>query len=260
MPVGLASVLRGIPFITHDSDALPGLANRLVSRWAKLHATALPASSYRYPKHKTRQVGVIVAQEYKAVNNRQARIYKKRLRLPDSAPLLLITGGSLGAARLNKSLVTTAKKLLVEFETLQIIHQVGKGKAGVYGNFSHDRLQVMEFLSPMFVFTGAADVIVTRAGANTMAELGTQAKACIVVPNPDLTGGHQLKNANALESKNAIIVIKESDIAERLHPMIIELLNNPSERLKLGKQHKKATVHNAARQLASILLTIRKRK
>lgn len=254
VPVGLAAVMHGIPFLTHDSDALPGLANKLVSRWANLHATALPVHKYPYPLAKTKQVGVIVSKDYKVVGPSQQASFKQHLNLPQDAPMLLVTGGSLGAARLNKAFAEAAEQLLEGFNKLQIVHQVGKGNLKVYGDYQHERLHVLEFLSPMHVYTGAADVVVTRAGANTLAELGTQGKACVVVPNPDLTGGHQLKNAELLEASGSVVVVRENEVNHQLVSVVTHLLKDPRKRTELGKQARKNTVQNAARTLASLLL------
>jgi UDP-N-acetylglucosamine--N-acetylmuramyl-(pentapeptide) pyrophosphoryl-undecaprenol N-acetylglucosamine transferase len=257
VPVGLAASLLRVPFITHDSDALPGLANRLVSRWAYKHATALPAAQYNYPQSKTEQVGVIVSSDYQPITHKQQKVYKKRLDIPDSAPLLLITGGSLGAERLNRGVVKLVDKLLDDYQDLHIVHQVGRGKSSVYGSYTHERLNVLEFLSPMFVYTGAADVVVTRAGANTVAELGVQGKACVIVPNPQLTGGHQLENAKNWKEQGVALVVAEKDMEEKLSSSIRKLLDNPKLRTELSEKIKNTTITDAAERLAHSLLNVK---
>lgn len=257
VPIGIAAAARHIPIVTHDSDALPGLANRLVSRWANIHATALPADYYSYPKSKVRPVGVLVEHTYQYVTSSMQIEYKNDLGLPTNLPMLLITGGSSGAERLNKAVVGIIDELLRKQPNLQIIHQVGHGKAGVYGSYSHPRLQVIEFMQPMYKYIGAADLIVTRAGATHLAEFGTQAKACIVVPNPYLTGGHQLKNAVRLTEKNAAVVIVEEKLNDTEHgllPIIDDLLKDKSKRQLLAKNLHNITLLDAAQKLAMILL------
>ncbi len=258
VPVGLNAALLRIPFVTHDSDALPGLANRLVSRWARVHATALAASNYPYPKSKTEQVGVVVSRDYQPVDAKLQANYKTNLGLGSDEPLLLITGGSLGASRLNKAVASTVKSILEDYPKLEVIHQVGKGKLEDWQGYKHDRLKVLEFLTPMHEYTGAADVVVTRAGANTLAELGVQGKACVVVPNPDLTGGHQTVNASLLAQSKAAIVINEDKLSADLETKIRQLLDNASERLQLANKLRSMTPANAASKLAKILLSIAK--
>ena len=257
VPVGVAAALRRMPIVTHDSDATAGLANRLVSRWTRLHATALSAEYYPYPPAKVQTVGVLVEPSFQAVTASAQAGFKRQLNLPEQAPVLLITGGSLGAQRLNQAVAGIAAPLLEAHPSLHIIHQVGQGKAGVYGDYRHDRLQVLEFLAPMAAYTGAADVVVARASANTLAELGVQGKACIAVPSPYLSGGHQLKNAQRLAEQGAAVVIAEAmlhDPQQGLLPVITELLASQSRREQLGRVLQSQTIPDAAHRLAVLLL------
>jgi UDP-N-acetylglucosamine--N-acetylmuramyl-(pentapeptide) pyrophosphoryl-undecaprenol N-acetylglucosamine transferase len=257
VPIGLAAAARHIPIVTHDSDVLPGLANRLVSRWARLHATALPATYYPYLKSKVRPVGVLVEHAYQPVSKGMQAEYKQQLGLSPNAPLLLITGGSSGAERVNKAIVRIIDDLLKHQPDLQVIHQVGQGKASAYGTYVHPRLQVIEFMKPMYQYSGAADIIVTRAGATHLAEFGTQSKACIVVPNPYLTGGHQLKNANRLAEHDAALVITENDLSDEQNGLLTtieKLLKDKNKQQLLAKNLRSLTPQDAARELAMILL------
>lgn len=257
VPIGLAAAMRRIPMVTHDSDALRGLANRLVTKWVNIHATALPAEYYPYPQNKVRQVGVLVEHNYQPVTKSMQAAYKQQLGLPEDAPMLMITGGSSGAEQINKAVVSFIDKQLNQRPELRVIHQVGQGKAPVYADYSHDRLVITEFMKPMYVYTGAADLIVTRAGANAMAEFGIQQKACIVVPSPHLTGGHQLKNAKLLKDQDSAWVVQESELYDSengLQRAIDQLLDNPPLRQRLAANLSRFTLPNAARELAKIII------
>lgn len=257
VPVGLSAALWHKPFITHDSDALPGLANRIVSRWAKYHATGMPAEFYRYPKDATVHVGVLVGKAYVPVNDDLQREYRQEIGIPTDSEVLLVTGGSLGATAINQAVRDIAQSLLEKDPKLYIIHQVGKGKQGIYADFTHDRLQVLEFLQPMYMYTGASDVVVSRAGANTIAELGVQGRAVILVPNPILTGGHQTKNADHLSDKGAVVVVPESELGKNsaaLQAAITDLLTDVTKRKVLGSTLQSITIANAANKLAKLLL------
>lgn len=257
VPVGLGAVLWRRPFVTHDSDALPGLANRIVSRWAKYHATGMPAEFYKYPKEYTVHVGVLVGSSYVPVDGAMQKEYRKQLELPEDAEIVLVTGGSLGASAINQAISIIAPHMLEQDPNLYIVHQVGKGKQGVYGTYSHDRLRVLEFLQPMYMYTGASDVVVSRAGANTIAELGVQGRAVILVPNPILTGGHQTKNADHLLSKNAVEVVPEIELGSNaavLESAITNLLTDSAKRTALGQTLQSITIPDAAHKLAKLLL------
>lgn len=257
VPVGIAAHLHKIPFMTHDSDALPGLANRIVGRWARTHAVAMPKEIYSYPQAKTVQVGVLVEPNFKPVTLETQVDMKQQIDVPSGATMLLITGGSSGAQNINIAVKTIANELLSGYPDLYIVHQAGKGKAGIYGAYSHDRLRVIEFMRPMYVYTGAADIVVSRASGNTIAELGTQGKAVIAVANPLLTGGHQVKNAEALQAAGAALIVTETAKAtnvEELKLSIVRLLDNPGQRKQLGKTLQDVTLVNAAEKLAQLLL------
>lgn len=263
VPVGLAAAFWRIPFVTHDSDAVPGLANRIVSKWARYHATGAPVENYTYPKGKTRFVGVLVGQDYDEVTPAVQKQLKQALKLPEDCLMLLVTGGSLGAASINEAMAKAVPDLLADEPKLQVIHQVGQGNLQCYGNFTNERLQIVDLLNGLYKYTGAADVVVTRAGANTLAELGVQAKAAVVVPNPHLTGGHQVKNAQHLADESAIIRVDDNTFTtpdgESIEAVIERLLDNHTLRKQLGQKLHRLTPGDATSKLAELLLASAKR-
>jgi UDP-N-acetylglucosamine--N-acetylmuramyl-(pentapeptide) pyrophosphoryl-undecaprenol N-acetylglucosamine transferase len=259
VPVGLSAAFWHIPFVTHDSDALPGLANRITARWARYHATGMPAEFYQYPKDATVHVGVLVSTAYQPVTDEIKKQYRSQIGIPEDAEMLLITGGSLGATAINQAIRSIVPHMLEHDPKLYVVHQVGKGKQAVYVDFSHERLRVLEFLQPMHVYTGASDVVVSRAGANTIAELGVQGRAVILVPNPILTGGHQTKNADHLLEKQAVIVVPEAELATggaALEAAITDLFTDVDTRKVLGQTLQSITISDAASKLASLLLEV----
>lgn len=259
MPVGLAAAARKIPFVTHDSDILPGLANRVVSRWARFNATGMPAEYYRYPAQRVRHVGVLVAKEYQPVTPAIQKQFRIDLGLPPAAKVLFVTGGSLGSRVINLAMVQITADLLNRHPDLHIIHQVGKGSARVYGEYSNARLRVLEFLDGMYRYSGAADLIVTRAGANTLAEFGVQGRACLVIPNPLLTGGHQTKNAEYLLQQEAIMALTEKDLVKDpavLANSINELMQDRLKRDALGSKLQAITIPDATNRLAKLLIEV----
>lgn len=257
-PVGLAAAVWRIPFITHDSDALPGLANRLVSRWAAWHATGMPAENYGYPKDKTRFIGVLLSRDYQYVTHELMHDYRKDLKLPTDAQVLFITGGSLGAQPINLAMKAIAPRLLEAMPKLYIVHVVGQGHEKVYGTYHDARLAVYPLVKKLHRYSGAADVIVARAGATNLAEFGVQAKACILVPNPLLTGGHQLMNAQHLEDADAVVVVEESslsvDSASALQDSLEQLFSSSTLRKDLGKKLHSVTPGDATQKLADLII------
>ena len=265
VPVGLGAALRHIPFVTHDSDALPGLANRLIARWASVHAVALPKELYRYPHEKTVTIGVPVHENYVPVDAALQAAYRREIGVEAAGKMVFLTGGGLGARRLNDVMLAGIPRLLECFNNLTIVLSVGRANEAVVKAFcqknlstaEQGRVRVYGYLSDLYKYSGAADVVVTRAGATIIAELAAQGKACIVVPNPQLSGGHQLKNADYLAHERAIALVSEATLAKRptvLADAIMELLSRPAEQRTLAANLAKFAHLDAAHALAVILL------
>lgn len=264
VPMGLAAAILRIPYVTHDSDIMPGLANRLIARWAAAHAVAMPKELYPYPAAKTVTTGVPLAAEFKPVTPDLLRRYREELQIADAEQVVFVTGGGLGAARLNKAVAIIAEHLLETFPGLYLLHAAGRGNEpavhAVYQQLSDDmrrRIIVKDFIRDLYRYSGAADVIVTRGSATALAEFAAQGKACVVVPNPLLTGGHQLKNAAHLQEVGAVAVITEQQLREdpaALLPVITGLLRSPQERAELGNKLSQLAHPDATAKLSDLLL------
>jgi UDP-N-acetylglucosamine--N-acetylmuramyl-(pentapeptide) pyrophosphoryl-undecaprenol N-acetylglucosamine transferase len=264
VPVGLAAARAHIPYITHDSDALPGLANRVIGRWARHHAVALPASVYPYPPDKTVTTGIPLRKEFVPVTAELRERYRRDLKLPVDSKMLFIIGGGLGSERVNQAVAEAVPTLLGEFEDLYVIHAVGRGKLdsvrASYARLTTEeqaRLQVFDYLDDVYRYSGAADIIITRAGATNLAEFALQGKACIVLPSPFLAGGHQIKNAQYLAEQGAAIVLNEADLLadpHRLAKQVSKLLRSPATRQKLGAELATFAKADATAALARLIL------
>jgi len=271
VPIGLAAAARRIAYCTHDSDAIPGLANRLISRWARLHTVALPKEVYSYPKHKTMTVGIPLARDFVPVTPQIKSHYRKELNIDEKSKLLFIIGGGLGAQRVNSAVAESLPHLLKQFPELQVIHVVGRNNVAqlqkLYSNIlskaEQDRVGVKDFIQDVYRYSGAADVIITRAGATNLAEFAVQGKACIVIPNPLLTGGHQLKNAQYLAIKQAAILITEGELLTNTNIIASQtslLLKNNQLRDQLGSRLASFAQPEATQKLAQILLNLAKQE
>lgn len=265
VPVGLSAALLKIPYITHDSDALPGLANRIIARWAALHAVALPREVYSYPTDKTEVVGVPISHEYRPLDTKQQQTARQRLGLDGCKQIVLITGGGLGAKSLNDAAVTCAEELLGRYPGLGIVLVAGRGKDAsarqslkkALSSQQYKRVVVKDFVTNLYLYSAAADVVVTRAGGTVMAELAAQAKPAVVVPNPVLAGGHQLKNARVLAERKAVRLVQEDVLVHdhrALMPPLTELLDHPDQAARLAKKLHSLAHPDAAKLLAELLL------
>lgn len=267
VPVGLAAAGLHIPFVTHDSDAIPGLANRIIARWTTFHAVALPKDVYPYPQDTTVTVGVPVQQEYQLVKAAELQHFRKELDVPVASKVILVTGGGLGAQRLNQAAAAAMPTLLQRYPDLVVLHAAGRQNEAQLRNLYRTVLQpadqarvvVKGFIRDLYRYSGAADLIVSRAGATNLAEFAVQGKACIIVPHPNLTGGHQLKNAQSLAKRGAVIVVPETELtppSDCLTVLCAQLLDHQDRRQQLADRLRALAHPDAAHELAQLILRV----
>ena len=263
VPVGIAARIRGIPIVTHDSDTVPGLANRIIGRWAKVNATGMPIELYPYPKQKMRYTGIPVSRSLLG----SPAAAKKALGLPPKAVVLLVAGGGLGSKTINSLVAGIAPTILGGYPKLHILHIAGQKNEAELKQLYHSvldpaqrfRLSVVGFTRDFDKYVLAADLIVGRAGASSIAEYALAAKACIIIPSPFLAGGHQLKNAELLKAKNAAAVLSNDVDGDEFTAVLNELLGSVERRQQLAKRLKTLARPDAAVELARLILEVAKR-
>ncbi|HSX16189.1 MAG TPA: glycosyltransferase [Candidatus Saccharimonadales bacterium] len=263
VPVAIGGHLNGIPFVTHDSDSVPSLANRLIARWAHTHAVALPVELYPYPKSKTVMVGVPVSAKYEPVDDKLRREYREALGL-EYKQIVFLTGGGNGARMLNEALAANARYLLGTFPDLALVHVAGRALEAET-NAAYDALKlgaargrvfVHGFVTDLYRYSGAADVVIARGGATNLAEFAQQGAACLIVPSKQL--GWNVKNAAALASRGAVLQLSEdqAEQPERLGRTIGELLEDDGKRAALGRKLAAYAHPLAAVELAGLVLNV----
>lgn len=259
VPIGFACKRLGIKYITHDSDTVPGLANRLIADKAILNCTGMPERFYKYDPSKATYTGIPISSDYQVVNKDRQRAYKKELQIPADNRVVYVTGGSQGAQTINKVLELVAPDLLNEYKNVVLIHQTGK-KNGPVTTLSDDVLSryiFKEYFTDMHKYSGAADVIIARAGANTIAEIAAQGKAAVIIPNPYLTGAHQVANAVFLKHSSAAVVLDENQLIktpEILLKAIEQILTEKEYANKLQTNIKAFAKPDSAKIIAKIII------
>jgi UDP-N-acetylglucosamine--N-acetylmuramyl-(pentapeptide) pyrophosphoryl-undecaprenol N-acetylglucosamine transferase len=265
VPVALGATFHHIPFITHDSDPIPSLANRIIAPWASVHAVALPKEIYKYPQSKTVTTGIPLQTGFRPVSEELKREYRKSIGVPDTARFIFVIGGGLGAKGINSAFAEALPHLLNEYKDLYAVHIVGRDHDDAMSKVYNDsltpgeqgRVRVFGYIPDVFRYSGAADIVITRAGATNLAEFAVQGKACIVIPSSFLVGGHQLKNAEILEAKQAAVVIGENDLQadpNRLAALVSKLLKEPAKLREMGANLAKLAKPNATQELAELIL------
>lgn len=257
LPVGMAAKVLGIPLVIHDSDAHPGLTNRILAKWATSIATGAPLKYYPYPEERSRYVGIPIAKEFKRYSEERRVQIKQRLGFEAKRPLVVVTGGGLGAQRINDVVASQLGQLL-ELTSVALISGAAQyDELRATTPESDARFQLHGFISDgMAELLGAADIVVTRAGATTILELAALAKPTVLIPNGFLTGGHQLKNAQAYAEDGAVVVLDEPELIE--HPELLtrtleQLLNDPTRLRSLSEAFHTFAKPHAARDMADMI-------
>lgn len=261
LPVGMAAHLLKIPLVIHDSDAHPGLTNRILARWATSIATGAPLEYYNYPRSRSKYTGIPINTDFKVFTKAQQWDAKREWGIDPDVPLLVVTGGGLGARRLNNTVVSILKQLQ---KTTSVILLSGVGQYEELKTLvpkNNNRFQLHAFTNNMAQLLGAADIVVTRAGATTILELAALAKPTILVPNAALTGGHQIKNAAVYNDAKAAVVLVEDETVENpklLLQAVNDLLDDPIVTKAMARRFSNFAKPDAAKDVAKMILAARK--
>ncbi len=264
LPVGLAAVLTRVPLICHEQNALPGLANRLLSRFARVVAVTYPNSVERLT-HPDR--AIVTGNPVRAAFGRVSRDEARRaFDLPDDHTVLLAFGGSRGARRINEAIVRWWPALR-EVPRLVVVHVAGRLEvAGVRERMAfaleHEsaRYRLFPYIEDMASVIAAADVVFARAGATSIAEITAVGRAAILVPYPYATDDHQTLNARALAAAGAAIVIPDGalDDAASLET-VLSVVRDEERRVAMAEASVACGRVDAAERVASLVREVARR-
>lgn len=226
VPVAWAARLLSIPLIIHESDSVPGRANQMAGKWAKRIAISYQEAVEYFPKDKTAFVGHIVRKEVREPLKDGAFEY---LKLKSSFPVIFILGGSQGAKLINSTILDALPELVTRY---QIIHQTGVknfeevkiiADIGLKDSEHKDNYYPYPYLNKLAIrmSAGVASLVISRAGANSIAEIAAWAKPSIIIPITKSNGDHQRNNAFNYGRTGACIVIEELNLAP--HVLIEEI-------------------------------------
>jgi UDP-N-acetylglucosamine--N-acetylmuramyl-(pentapeptide) pyrophosphoryl-undecaprenol N-acetylglucosamine transferase len=217
-PAVAAAALRGIPRALHESNAVPGLANAAAAKLGAAMYWGLPPLS-----GEGEVVGTPIRQALWTRGDAAAA--RRELGLDPAATTILVFGGSQGAKGLNER----APGILKTRPGVQVLHLAGRSTTPeVEARYAGFPAKVLPFLDRMELAYAAADLVVCRSGASTIAELAAQKKPAVLVPFPSAAGNHQELNARVVEKTGACRVVLEKDLEARLAGAVDELLASPS--------------------------------
>ncbi|HTH25062.1 MAG TPA: undecaprenyldiphospho-muramoylpentapeptide beta-N-acetylglucosaminyltransferase [Vicinamibacterales bacterium] len=255
-PVLAMAALFGYPTMLLEQNALPGLTNRLLARFVRAAAVNFEAALSYFPRTGF-VAGNPVRPEFFPAQNEEANDRSNR---PRDAARVLIFGGSQGAHAINVAMVEAATRLAASGIRLAITHQTGERDLDLV-RAAYERAglaaRVEAFIFQIDGEMKAADVVICRAGATTLAELAASRTPAILVPLPTATDDHQRKNAEVFAKTGAAIVIDQRDLTgDALTGALRELMTDPDRRARMSAAAKTLARPDAAQRIADRLETL----
>lgn len=261
VPIVLAAALLRIPLIVHESDAVPGRANRLAQRFARYIGISYDDAAQYFPAEKTALIGIPVRQIFfEATPDPRAT-----LGIASSEPIIFITGGSSGAERINTLILDSLDELLPSFI---VIHQAGEEHAKIVQETALARGLASELMQRYYVLghapaavmaaaQDAAALIVSRAGSTSLFEIALKGKPSIIIPIPERISHDQRTNAYAYARSGAASVMEEDNLTDGLLTAEIQRITS-DERVyqAMADAARQFTNPDAAAKLADAALSI----
>ena len=247
----------GIPTMIQEQNSYPGITNIILSKYVDKICVAYDNMDKYFPKEKIFLTGNPVRKEVVEIQGKRQRALEF-FGLKENRPTVLVVGGSLGARTINEAIEANLKSFAEN--DIQLIWQTGKGyfdkATAALLNLNKEGIKAYDFITEMDMAYAAADIVVSRAGAIAISELCVVKKPIILVPSPFVAEDHQTKNALALVTYNAAILVKDAEQKETLMPEILKLVKNESERAKLIKNISSLSISDAADAIVGVALTI----
>lgn len=260
-PVAFAAWVYSIPILTHESDSIPGLANRMIGAMSDRIAISYPNTRRYFLESKILLTGNPIRED---INQGDKNVFLEKLMLTESRPIILVLGGSQGARNVNEAITSILADLI---KLGQVVHQTGESKydetvklariSGVKEN--HDSYYPIPFISPedMKHALAAADIVISRAGANSISEIAANKKPAILIPLASAANNHQGMNAYFLAENSGAIVLEESNIGKSMLKSKIEsLLGDKELRDKLSNNIKEFYHPDASEKLAQGIIDL----
>ena len=258
-PILHAAAHMGIPCAIHEQNAFPGVTNKMLAKEVDhVMLTVEKALDYLHPDCAYTVTGLPVRGGIAGMDKAAAR---KQLGFDDGMCILSF-GGSLGAGCINEAMAKVIPWHVKKGMAINHIHGYGgMGKesfpkamqeAGI--PMKSDRLRITEYINDMDVCLAAADLVICRSGASTLAELEAAGRGSILIPSPIVTGNHQLHNANVLGDAGAAIVIEQKDASpERIIQEVEQLYTDRSRLTEMGQKAKALEITDTDERIWNVI-------
>ena len=248
----LAGRMRGISTLVHESNAIPGKANRLAGKMVRAVLLGFKEAAQFFPKVRTEITGTPIRNELKRLDRQSAWL---KLGLQPDVTTMLVMGGSQGASGINQAMVKSLP--LLREAALQVIHLSGsRDERLVAENYRRERIPafVAAFHHHMEEVYSAGDFAVARAGAASLAEIASFELPSILIPFPYAANDHQTRNAEIVARTGAAFVLKESDLTpELLAQKIRDTIAHPEQLRRMSEKSAQLAPRDAANRVATTM-------
>ena len=235
-----------VPTLIQEQNSYAGVTNKILAKRATAICVAFDDMGKYFPHQKIVITGNPVREDLLDISNKREEAFTY-FGLNPAKKTVLIIGGSLGARTINQVIDDGITKL--KDKDVQLVWQTGKYYYTKAQGKNSDSVKVYDFINRMDLAYAAADIVVSRAGALSIAELCITGKPCILVPSPNVAEDHQTKNAQALLDKRAALLIKDKDAKTVLMGDILALLNDADRRKQLSTNIKEMAKPNATKSI-----------
>ena len=263
-PVLKAAAKLGIPTIVHESNAVPGLTTKMLAGAVDRILVGFEESRQHYSEQdKVVVTGTPVRGAFTACSGAEA---KRQLGLDPEKPLVVSVWGSLGAARMNEVMTAFITRAAVTDAPFSLIHSAGRSgyekmHAALLEKCPVDPaahgIDVRPYIYDMPLVMDAADLVLCRAGASTLAELTCIGKPAVLIPSPNVTNNHQERNARVLEhAGGAKVLLEGSFTSDDLYDLVSGLLADDAQLAQMADNMRAAGVSDAAERIAGLVLKL----
>ncbi len=254
-----ASTMKKIPSLIHEQNSYAGITNKILKNRVNTICVAYDGMERFFPSNKIIKTGNPIRQDLLDISGKRAEAISF-FKLDASKKTILIIGGSLGARTINESIFEGIDKL--KEAEVNVIWQTGKNfdssKLTIHSSHSEtlSTINIQQFIYEMDLAYAAADIVISRAGALSIAELAQVNKPVILVPSPNVSEDHQTKNAIALVDKQAAILVKDIDAKSKLIDELLALINDEQKQNELINNISRFAIPDAAERIVDEVLAI----
>ncbi len=251
--VYMAARMR-IPVLLQEQNAYPGIANKLLANYAHQICVAYENMATYFPAKKIVVTGNPVRSFLQEPKEGCQTAYEY-FGITPGVPTVLVLGGSLGARALVECTLKASQVFLDH--RIQVLLSTGKAyfeqisKDGAYLSMPH--LKILPYIERMDLAFAAATIIVSRAGAIAIAEIGVAQKPAIFVPSPNVVADHQMKNVLPWLAQDAVVLVKEAEIGQKLVPAMVELVQDTQRQRTLAENLRKQARPDAAAAIVALI-------